>query len=121
MNEQYAWLYEDTEERIRAVEQMLKRPQVLDREIERNKARIRILRSAVNRYTARIQQDRIKSAPDPARLQDMLAEAIDAEQEILRLEGEREQAFLVAAEYIADIVSPEIQRILVLHYLKGMD
>lgn len=118
MDEQYAWLYEDEEDRIRAAEEILNRPSRLDREILARSARAELLRRSANRFGTRMTKDRVISTPDPARAQTLLAEAVDEEREVLRLEEEREQSYLAAAEHIARVKSPEGQRVLELRYLE---
>lgn len=118
MDEQYAWLYEEEEDRIRAAEEILNRPSRLDREILARSARAELLRRSANRFGTRMQKDRVISTPDPTRAQALLAEAVDEEREALRLEEERELAYLAAAEHIARAESPEAQKVLELRYLE---
>ena len=48
MDEQYAWLYQDMEERTEAVEKLLDQPHALSGEIHRRKMKIEVLRRAVS-------------------------------------------------------------------------
>jgi hypothetical protein len=121
MNEQYAWLYEDPEDRIRAVDKLLGRPLALRKEISLKETKIRILREAAGRFEIRMHPDKVKSTPDPTRIQDVLARVVDEEREIRRLEAEQAQAYLVSAGYIADISHPLVQRVMELYYLEGRD
>ena len=121
MNEQYAWLYEDQEDRIRAVDKLLGRPLALRKEISRRKEKVRILREAAGRFEICMHPDKVKSTPDPARIQEVLARAVDEEHEIRHLEDELAQACLVSAGYIADVSHPLAQRMMELYYLEGLD
>ena len=121
MNEQYAWLYEKTEDRIRAADELLSRPAAIQKEIDRKKAKAEMLRSAVSSFEIRLQKDKVLSTPDPARTQGMLSAAIDEEREILRLEEERELAYLASVGYIMDIRDPTVQEAMILHYLDGLN
>ena len=63
----------------------LRRPEAIRREILREQKRIGVLRGLSARLTARLQQVSVRSSPDPARLQSLMAEIVDGENEILRL------------------------------------
>lgn len=120
MDEQYAWLYQDMEERTEAVEKLLDQPHALSGEIHRRKMKIEVLRRAVSRLEVHLQKDKVRYTPDPSGKQELLAEAIDEEQEVLRLEKEYDQAVLTAAEWIAGIFDPVAQSIMEMRYMDRM-
>ena len=99
----------------------LMRPALLQQERDRKRRRISFLRRRSNRLSASLQQDRVLSTPDPARMQALLAEAADEEQEVLRLEEERKQALADSA--LAVSLLPEEPQVMLmeLRYLDRRD
>lgn len=95
----------------------LDRPETIRLEILRKQNRIETLRRLAGRVTAQLSGVRVKSSPDPARMQAFLAEAADEEREILRLEEARKQALVDSALLISRLPDEKMARILELRYL----
>ena len=101
------------------VQEFLCRPNMLQQEIERKRRRIDFLRRQAERLTRLLQDVRIRSSPDPALMQALLAEAADEEQEIFRLEEERKQALVGIMLAISLVPDARHARLLELRYLDG--
>ena len=97
----------------------LRRPFLLQKEIERKMRRISFLRRQANRLAAALKQDRVQSTPDPTRMQAFLSEAADEEREILRLEDARKQALIDTALVISLLPEEEQTRLMELRYMDG--
>lgn len=95
----------------------LERPETIRREIERKRMRIETLRRLATRFSAEPAPVRVRSTPDPTRMQAFLAEAADEEQEIRTLEEQRRKAFADAALLISRLPEEKMARILELRYL----
>lgn len=95
----------------------LERPEAIRLEICRKQARIETLRRLATRFSAEYSDIRVRSTPDPARMQDFLSEAADEEREILLLEEARKQALADSALLIARLPEEKMARILELRYL----
>ena len=102
------------------VREFLSRPEALQREIGRRQARIDTLRRLSGRFSAPLQEVRVRSSPDPTRMQELLAEVADGEREILRLEEERQQALADTALLISRLSEERLIRLLTLRYLDGL-
>ena len=97
----------------------LTRPETLRREIRRKAERIDALRRLSARFTAQPREVRVRSSPDPFRMQALLAEAADEERKIRILEAERRQALTDTALYISCLADVRLIRLLELRYLDG--
>ena len=95
----------------------LERPETIRREIERKRMRIETLRRLAVRFSAEPAEVRVRTSPDPTRMQAFLAEAADEEQEIRALEEQRRRAFADAALLISCLPEEKMARILELRYL----
>ena len=98
----------------------LGRPEALRREIAREKDRIDSLRELCTRVSARLRKVTVRSSPDPARMQDLIARITDAEQELRRLEEDLRQALADTALYISSLPDERMIRVLELRYLEGL-
>ena len=76
---------------------VLLKPLPIRREIERKQMRIETLRRFAEHLTSPLREVRVKSTPDPTRMQALLAEAADEEKQLPLLEAELEQALAAAA------------------------
>ena len=97
----------------------LGRPEAIRREILREQKRVGVLRGLSARLTARLQQVSVRSSPDPARLQSLMAEIVDGEREILRLQEDLRQALADTAVYISLLPEERLIRVLEARYLDG--
>ena len=97
----------------------LRRPEAIRREILREQKRIGVLRGLSARLTARMQQVSVRSSPDPTRLQSLMAEIVDGENEILRLQEDLKQALADTAVYISLLPEEHLIRVLEARYLDG--
>ena len=95
----------------------LERPEAIRREIGRRRIRIETLRRLATRFAAEPSEVRVRSTPDPTRMQAFLAEAADEEREIRRLEEQRRRAFADAALLISRLPEEKMARILEMRYL----
>ena len=95
----------------------LERPETIRREIERKRIRTETLRRLATRFSAEPSPIRVRSPPDPTRMQAFLAEAADEEQEIRSLEEQRRKAFADAALLISRLPEEKMARILEMRYL----
>ena len=102
------------------VREFLSRPSELEREIGRKRFRIESLRRLAERVTPSLQEVRVRSSPDPARMQAFLAEIADEEQEIVRLEEERLRALTETALAVTRLPDGRLSRLLELRYLEGL-
>ena len=100
------------------VPEVIRRPRDLRREMERKQTRIDTLRRFAQQLTAPLQEVKIKSSPDPARFQALLAEAADEEQELKKLEEERVQAVTEAVLACSALPDERMIRIMELRYLE---
>ena len=98
----------------------LGRPEALRREIAREKDRIDSLRELCTRVSARLRKVTVRSSPDPARMQDLIARIADGEQELRRLEEDLRQALADTALYISSLPDERMIRVLELRYLEGL-
>ena len=95
----------------------LDRPEKLRLEICRRRARIETLRRLASRFTAGFSDVRVRTSPDPSRMQSFLAEAADEEREIVLLGDKRKQALAESALLISRLPDEKMARILELRYL----
>ena len=100
------------------VPEVIRRPKDLRKEMERKQTRIDTLRRFAQQLTAPLQDVKIKSSPDPARFQALLAEAADEEQELKKLEEERVQAVTEAVLAFSALPDERMIRIMELRYLE---
>ena len=100
------------------VPEVIRRPKDLRREMERKQTRIDTLRRFAQQLTAPLQEVKIKSSPDPARFQALLAEAADEEKELKKLEEKRVQAVTEAVLVFSALPDERMIRILELRYLE---
>ena len=96
----------------------LRRPFLLQQEIDRKTRRVSFLRRRSTRLTAAPKQDRVRSTPDPARMQAFLAEAADEEREILRLENEQKEALIDSALVISLLPEETLVMLMEMRYLE---
>lgn len=97
------------------------RPREIRREIERKLLRIDTLRRFAEHLTSPMKEVRVKSSPDPARMQALLAEAADEEKQIPLLEAELDQALTAAALMISTLPDKRLVRVMELRYMEGLD
>lgn len=95
----------------------LERPEALRLEISRRRARIGTLRRLATRFSAGLTDVRVRTSPDPSRMQAFLDEAADEEREIVLLEERRKQALADSALLISRLPDEKMARILELRYL----
>ena len=95
----------------------LERPETLRLEIRRKQLRVETLRRLSTRFSARLGDARVLVSPDPSRMQAFLAEAVDEEREIRRLEEARNQAVADTALLISGLPDEQMVRIMELRYL----
>ena len=100
------------------VPEVIRRPKDLRKEMERKQTRIDTLRRFAQQLTAPLQEVKVKSSPDPARFQALLAEAADEEQELKKLEEERVQAVTKAVLAFSALPDERMIRIMELRYLE---
>ena len=100
------------------VPEVIRRPKDLRKEMERKQTRIDTLRRFAQQLTAPLREVKIKSSPDPARFQALLAEAADEEQELKKLEEERVQAVTEAVLAFSALPDERMIRIMELRYLE---
>ena len=100
------------------VPEVIRRPKDLRKEMERKQTRIDTLRRFAQQLTAPLQEVKVKSSPDPARFQALLAEAADEEQELEKLEEERVQAVTEAVLAFSALPDERMIRIMELRYLE---
>ena len=98
----------------------LLRPEALRKEIARKTLRVGYLRQFADRLTSRIQEARVTSSPDPARMQAFLSEAADEETEIARLREELERVVCETAIYLSFLPDEHMIQLMELRYLDGM-
>ena len=98
---------------------VLLRPQEIQREIENAQLRIETLRRFAEQLTSPLRKLRVKSTPDPTRMQELLAEAADEEKQIPLLEEERMNALSAAVLAISTLPDTRLVRLLELRYLEG--
>lgn len=99
------------------VREYLERPETLRLEISRKRTRIETLRRLATRFSAGFTDVRVRSSPDPARMQAFLAEAADEESEIALLGEKQKQAVADAALLISRLPDKTMARIMELRYL----
>ena len=100
------------------VPEVIRRPRDLRKEMERKQTRIDPLRRFAQQLTAPPRERKVKSSPDPARFQALLAEAVDEEQELKKLEDERVQAVTEAVLAFSALPDERMIRIMELRYLE---
>ncbi|MBQ6289245.1 MAG: hypothetical protein IJK71_08370 [Clostridia bacterium] len=98
---------------------ILLKPRAIRREIERKHLRIDTLRHFAEHLTSPLREVRVKSSPDPTRMQALLAEAADEEKQIPLLEAELEQALSAAAIVISTLPDIRLIELMELRYLEG--
>lgn len=98
---------------------ILLKPRAIRREIERKRLRIDTLRHFAEHLTSPLREVRVKSSPDPTRMQALLAEAADEEKQIPLLEAELEQALSAAAIVISTLPDIRLIELMELRYLEG--
>ena len=99
----------------------LRRPEAIRQEIARKTVRVRVLRRHAQRITAAMRDVRVKSTPDPARMQAFLSEAADEEKAIAGLQQELAQVLDETAIYLSFLPQEQMEQILELRYLAGME
>ena len=95
----------------------LDRPETLRKEIRRKQMRIKTLRRLATRFSAGLTKDRVKTTPDPARMQAFLSEAADEERQIRILEDKRLQALADTALLISRLPEEKLVRMMEMRYL----
>lgn len=99
------------------VREYLERPETLRLEICRKRTRIETLRRLATRFSAGFTDVRVRTSPDPARMQAFLAEAADEEREIALLVEKQKRAVVDTALLISRLPDEMMARILELRYL----
>ena len=99
----------------------LSRPEMIRREIARKTMRVETLRRYAERLTAPMREVRVRSTPDPARMQAFLSEAADEEKAIAGLQLELDRVLDETAFYLSFLPQPQIMQIMEFRYLEGMD
>ena len=100
---------------------ILLKPRELRREIERKQLRIETLRRFAEHLTSPLKEVRVKSSPDPTRMQALLAEAADEEKQLPLLEEELDRALTAAALLISGLPDERLVWVLEKRYLDGCD
>lgn len=95
----------------------LERPETIREEIRRKRIRIETLRRLATRFASELSGDRVKSSPDPGRMETFLAEAADEEKQIALLEEKRKQALADTALLISRLPEEKMIRIMEMRYL----
>ena len=98
---------------------VLLKPRQIRREIERKQMRIETLRRFAEHLTSPLREVRVKSTPDPTRMQALLAEAADEEKQLPLLEAELEQALAAAAIMVSTLPDERLVHLMELRYLKS--
>ena len=98
---------------------VLLKPRQIRREIERKQMRIKTLRRFAEHLTSPLREVRVKSTPDPTRMQALLAEAADEEKQLPLLEAELEQALAAAAIMVSTLPDERLVHLMELRYLEG--
>ena len=98
---------------------VLLRPRQIRREIERKQMRMETLRRFAEHLTSPLREVRVKSTPDPTRMQALLAEAADEEKQLPLLEAELEQALAAAAIMVSTLPDERLVHLMELRYLEG--
>ena len=98
---------------------VLLKPLQIRREIERKQMRIETLRRFAEHLTSPLREVRVKSTPDPTRMQALLAEAADEEKQLPLLEAELEQALAAAAIMVSTLPDERLVHLMELRYLEG--
>ena len=99
--------------------EFLEKPKKLLWEIGRKQVRVETLRRYAACVTVPLREISVRSSPDPTRMQMFLAEAVDEEAEIRRLECELQQAREDLLLAISLLPEENLARVLELHYLSG--
>ena len=100
------------------VRECLERPGKIRQAISIRLMRIEMMQKYSVRLSSGLNQVRVKSSPDPTRMQALLAEAADEEKEVTRLEAELSQASFEAAILISKLPDVTMIRLLELRYLE---
>ena len=103
------------------VPEVIRRPRDLRREMERKQIRIDTLRRFAQQLTAPPKEVKVKSSPDPARMQALLAEAADEEKALKELEEERVRAVTEAVLAFSALPDERMIRMMEMRYLEEMD
>ena len=98
---------------------VLLKPRQIRREIERKQMRIETLRRFAEHLTSPLREVRVKSTPDPTRMQALLAEATDEEKQLPLLEAELEQALAAAAIMVSTLPDERLVHLMELRYLES--
>ena len=101
------------------VQDYLLRPELIRQEIRRKQERIESLHRYTTRLSAVLRDVRVKSTPDPAYVQAILAEIADEEQAILRLQEDLTRALADVALYISRLPAACVT-LLEVRYLDGL-
>ena len=99
------------------VREYLDRPETMRLEICRKRSRAETLRRLATRFSAPLSDMRVRTSPDPSRMESFLAEAADEEQEACLLEEKRKQALADAALLISRLPDEKMARIMEMRYL----
>lgn len=100
-------------------QEYLLRPRVIRQEILRKENRIASLRRHTARLTSALRDVRVRTSPDPAFVQEILAEIADEEQAIFRLEEEHTRALTGIALYVS-LLPAVYAELLEARYLDGL-
>ena len=94
-------------------------PENLRREIRRKQERIDSLRMLASRLTAVLEENRVRSSPDPTRMQALLAEADAQEREMHLLEDALVEAMVDTTLYISGLPDHLLFQVLECRYVSG--
>jgi len=100
------------------VRECLEKPGKIRQEISLRRMRIETLRKYAVPSSCGLDRVRVKTTPDPTRMQTLLADAADEEKEITHLETELSQAVSEAAILISRLPDIGMIRLLELRYLE---
>lgn len=98
-------------------QEYLKRPETIRQEIRRRRTRIETLRRLATRFSGQLSDVRVRTSPDPARMQAFLAEAADEERAVAELEEKRKQALADTALLISRLPEEKMIRVMEMRYL----
>ena len=100
--------------------EFLTRPEALRRQIERKRYRIDTLRRLAENAPPPLREVRVCSSPDPARMQALLAEAADEEQDVRLLEEDLGRVLTEVMLAVSALPEPRLSRVLELRYLDAL-
>ena len=103
------------------VREYLRRPDKLRREILRRKARAAALRDLAASFSLALEQVSVRSTPDVTRMQELLADAADEDEEVCRLAGEMKQVLAETVLYFSSLPDERLIRVMRLRYLENLD